>query len=108
MAKRSKGPVPKRVAGVKVPGVLRQFDWVKGALSSPLIREAIAAALVAGAGAAAGFTHAAADAVTGFAAEAAKKLSPDSAAADGKARLGGKPRGRKPKGENPQPTSADA
>ena len=53
MAKRSKSPIPKKVAGMKVPGVLRHADWVNTALNSPLIREAIAAALVAGAGAAA-------------------------------------------------------
>jgi hypothetical protein len=53
MSKKAKAAVPKKVGGVKVPAALRETGWLNDMLSSPIAREAIAAALVAGAAAAA-------------------------------------------------------
>jgi hypothetical protein len=52
MAKKS-NPIPKKVAGVKIPKALRKSKMLRSLLNSPMGREIVANALTAGAGAAA-------------------------------------------------------
>ena len=52
MAKK-KNPLPKRVAGVKIPKTIRKSRMLRAMLKSPMGRDLLANALVAGAGAAA-------------------------------------------------------
>ncbi|WP_201838401.1 hypothetical protein [Microvirga zambiensis] len=50
---KSKTKVPKTVAGVKVPKALRKSGWLDPLLADPQLREILADALIAAAGAAA-------------------------------------------------------
>jgi hypothetical protein len=51
MAKKNR--MPKKIAGIKIPKVLRKNSLIKGLISSPTGRQVIADALLAAAGAAA-------------------------------------------------------
>lgn len=50
---KNKNPIPKKIAGLKVPKTLRKSKTLHSLLQSPMGREIVANALTAGAGAAA-------------------------------------------------------
>lgn len=54
MAKSGNARASKTTGGVKLLDSIPGADWINGALHAPLVREAVAAALIAGAAAAAG------------------------------------------------------
>jgi hypothetical protein len=118
-ASRPKKRAPKKSRGKAASANRQTFDWITSSLTSPLVRQAIAAALIAGAGAAAAVfagqsgrakkkmkaassllsdatqdvTDAAVGALAGVATNAVEKLLPSSSAGGQSSRPGKRDRG---------------